>query len=921
MLANGSRRLSMVASVVIVGAVVGSLTVSSFGHHGSVSSQLELNPGTAWFADAATGQASLLDGATASRVSVQEVSAQGDAIEIVQSGTQSDSGAYVINHSAGSITRIDGATLSPGHPVGFSPAGDANLAVASNPAATWVIRQDGTLAEEIDPATLTPLGAPQRYSSTGTPPVETSDGSLWTAGAGGYIYSYAADTARTRTHPAPGRFSLVEADSRPVAADITTGEAVILDPHSGQAARAVAFNPPGSAPIISGSGDAPYLISVDPVHAELQITDLNTHRSSGTAVIGDPGSGYGPAVINGNLIFVPNQDQQAVVVAEIEHDQVNILGQIGVGDRHFGLLDYNGSVWFDDPATNVAGVISADLTAWVIPKTGGTGAGHRVGQLGPIHLTDGTTIATHKAKPGGGLTPVQPAHPAGPTPAQPTHPVGSVVSHGGPSSSTGPTPTSTAPTTTHTTPAPPAPVPGFTWTPTSPHVGQVVTFTDTTTGAHHIFQWTFPGASPALSNAASPTETWSQIGTYNVTLVVTNNGQSYPVEQQVTVSAQPPPTVTVPDAPTMGTATAANLAAKVSFSAPAHDGGASITFYTATATDITDPGHGGQTVKGLSSPVTVPGLTAGNTYTFTVTATNSAGTGPASRASNAVVPAAPTVCGQTEIPGQSVGTPGGKATWVVPTGVTRATFTLVGAAGGGSPSGSDPSGGFGTTVAVTLNVTPCDVWDVYVGGAGQAASNSTGNGGAGGASAGGYGGGSGGNMAEVADNVGGAAGGGGGAATVVTDGPFTEIAGGGGGAGGDGAGNPTVNPPVPDPPGYAGANGNTSGNGGPGSDGLDGAGGLAGKSGSNVGGNGAGGVSDNASLDSSGAGGGGGGGRTGGDPGQAGTCDQVDPGPGPLCGAGGAGAGGTYGVGGVNFSAKLGVGTSINGSVSVSWTA
>ncbi len=919
MFANGSRRLSMVASVAIVGAVVGSVTISSFGHHGSVASQLELNPGTAWFADAASGQASLLDGATASRVSVQSVSAPGDAIQIVQSGTQSDSGAYVINHSTGSVTRIDGATLSPGQPVGFSPAGDASLAVASDPAATWVIRQDGTLAEEIDPAALTPLGAPQRYSSTGSSPVETPDGSLWTAGAGGYIYSYAAGTARTRTRPAPGRFSLVEADSRPVAADVTTGAAEILDPGSGQVARSVAFNPPGSTPIISGSGGAPYLISVDPVHAELQITDLNTHRSSGTVVIGNPGSGYGPAVINGNLIFVPNLDQQAVVVAEIEHDQVDLLGQIGVGDGHFGLLDYNSSVWFDDPATDVAGVISADLSAWVIPKAGGTGAGHRVGQLGPIHLTDGATIATHKAKAGGALTPVHPTHPTGLTPAQTTHPVGSVASGGAPSSSTGTT-SSTAPTTTHTTLAPPAPVPGFTWTPISPHVGQAVTFTDTTTGPHHIFQWTFPNAGPALSSAASPAETWSQVGTYTVTLVVTNNGQSYPVEHQVTVSAQLPPTVTVPDAPTIGTATAANLAARVSFSAPVSNGGASVSFYTATATDITVPAHGGQVVKGPSSPLTVPGLTAGNTYTFTVTATNSAGTGPPSSSSNAVVPSAPTVCGQTEVSGQSVGTPGGKATWIVPTGVSRATFTLVGAAGGGSPAGSDPAGGFGLKVAVTLNVTPCDTWTVYVGGAGQAASNSTGSGGAGGTSAGGYSGGSGGNMAAVADNVEGAAGGGGGAATVVTDGPFTEIAGGGGGAGGDGAGNPTVSPAVLNPPGYAGGSGNQPGNGGPGKDGLDGPGGAAGNSGSHTGANGADGTSDDASLDSSGSGGGGGGGRSGGGQGKAGICDPVDPGPGPLCGAGGGGGGGSYAVGGVNNSATLGVGTSLNGSVTVSWT-
>jgi hypothetical protein len=45
-------------------------------------------------------------------------------------------------------------------------------------------------------------------------------------------------------------------------------------------------------------------------------------------------------------------------------------------------------------------------------------------------------------------------------------------------------------------------------------------------------------------------------------------------------------------------------------------------------------------VNGTSSPIVVTGLTNGQAYTFTVTATNSAGTGPASAASNSITPAA-----------------------------------------------------------------------------------------------------------------------------------------------------------------------------------------------------------------------------------------------------------------------------------------
>ena len=95
---------------------------------------------------------------------------------------------------------------------------------------------------------------------------------------------------------------------------------------------------------------------------------------------------------------------------------------------------------------------------------------------------------------------------------------------------------------------------------------------------------------------------------------------------------------TVPGAPTIGTATAGNAQASVSFTPPASNGGSNITSYTVTATDSTTPGNGGQTASGSSSPVVVTGLTNGDSYTFTVTATNGVGTGGASAASNAVVP-------------------------------------------------------------------------------------------------------------------------------------------------------------------------------------------------------------------------------------------------------------------------------------------
>jgi hypothetical protein len=95
-----------------------------------------------------------------------------------------------------------------------------------------------------------------------------------------------------------------------------------------------------------------------------------------------------------------------------------------------------------------------------------------------------------------------------------------------------------------------------------------------------------------------------------------------------------PKGLTVPDAPTIGTATGGNAQASVTFTAPADTGGTAITGYTVTSSP------GGLTGTGGSSPIVVTGLTNGTAYTFTVTATNAQGTSAASAASNSVTPSA-----------------------------------------------------------------------------------------------------------------------------------------------------------------------------------------------------------------------------------------------------------------------------------------
>lgn len=91
-----------------------------------------------------------------------------------------------------------------------------------------------------------------------------------------------------------------------------------------------------------------------------------------------------------------------------------------------------------------------------------------------------------------------------------------------------------------------------------------------------------------------------------------------------------PYAATVPDAPTIGTATAGTQQASVAFTAPTDNGGSSITGYTVTSIP------GSVTANGSSSPIVVTGLTAETSYTFTVSATNSIGTSVQSSESNQI---------------------------------------------------------------------------------------------------------------------------------------------------------------------------------------------------------------------------------------------------------------------------------------------
>jgi Fibronectin type III domain len=151
-------------------------------------------------------------------------------------------------------------------------------------------------------------------------------------------------------------------------------------------------------------------------------------------------------------------------------------------------------------------------------------------------------------------------------------------------------------------------------------------------------QWAATNAKPPIiftgpmsrggeGGTLSAADSWSQ-------LAASTSGQSPPYVTVIGGLAAVPP-----DAPAASVTIASDASATVYWSASASDGGSPVTGYTVSAWAGSTAGPS-TTVSGLPpvTSATVGGLTNATAYTFTVTATNAAGSGTASPNSNTVIP-------------------------------------------------------------------------------------------------------------------------------------------------------------------------------------------------------------------------------------------------------------------------------------------
>jgi hypothetical protein len=202
-----------------------------------------------------------------------------------------------------------------------------------------------------------------------------------------------------------------------------------------------------------------------------------------------------------------------------------------------------------------------------------------------------------------------------------------------------------------TTPGPPTGVAGtsnantqsvVSWTTPASNGGLAITTYTIQYSSNGGTSWSTWGTNPATSPA---TVTGLVNGTGYIFQVAASNSLGLGTYSAVSATATP---ATVPGQPTgVSGTTHANTQSVVSWTAPASNGGATISAYTVQYSPSPYTTWTTATVAAGSSPYTVTGLTNGTSYEFRVSATNAAGTGAVSAVSAAVVPAttpgAPTI--------------------------------------------------------------------------------------------------------------------------------------------------------------------------------------------------------------------------------------------------------------------------------------
>ncbi|WP_194908424.1 PASTA domain-containing protein [Catenulispora rubra] len=350
-----------------VAGAVGLAVFLGSGHGYPVQSVHQLS-GSAWLASSQAGQLTLLDGASAEVAAQVQAAPAGHVLDVVQQGST----AYAIDETAGTLRRVDGATFAPGAPA--TPIADAASALTAFADSRHVYALDTQrgLLVTVDPHTLAATGTQQGLSAQLAAGTATLDdaGRLWLVDdATGDLTRAADGTIEVRRGvAAPGKDLMALVNGKPVVVDTAGRRAVSVDPADGSPTGTLDLDlRPSDTVAVSGAPHANRLYVVAS-RGVLEICDLSAHSCSDTVPLDSGGNDLGAAVESGDRVFVPDYTTGQVWVIDLGQHTVVATAQVLTPAAKFQLLTRDGIVFFNDPNSERAGVISLDGAVTQVAK-------------------------------------------------------------------------------------------------------------------------------------------------------------------------------------------------------------------------------------------------------------------------------------------------------------------------------------------------------------------------------------------------------------------------------------------------------------------------------------------------------------------------------------------------------------------------
>ncbi len=322
--------------------------------------QFDLGDGAAWLASTAFGGVSLLDGSSGSIVTSLGVAEPGDDLSVTEWGSD----ALIVNESAGTVGRLDGSTWTVETGLVKFGETDAPLDVVVGRDSGWLIKPGS--ASPIDLETLDQRN-PVPVAASFAGGAVASDGALLLAGE--------APDAPVRRIAIDGSGETIDGLNGPVAfGDL--GDALVavdLDERSvwveGHGLVCDQLELPADSVLHAAAADGALVIASDSggimawrplVNGCPRAADFIETQAS---IFGQPAVADGWAVI-------PDRSRAEIIVLDIDTGELVAKQRLeGVAEgADIELVAENGTVWFNDPGSNHAGLVRRDGEVLAVAK-------------------------------------------------------------------------------------------------------------------------------------------------------------------------------------------------------------------------------------------------------------------------------------------------------------------------------------------------------------------------------------------------------------------------------------------------------------------------------------------------------------------------------------------------------------------------